>query len=119
MSFIGPTSNRPPVPGPVARPLAPASAPSFEATLRSVTAPSSAAPGVRFDRTDAGVPPAPPAEVLDAIGAAADRVEELAKQNRELHFQRDEATGRVVVQVRELATGRLIRTIPPSGALAA
>ena len=58
----------------------------------------------------------PPTEVLDAIGAAAERAAELRSENRELHFRKDEATGRVIVQVRDLA-GNVIRTIPPSSAL--
>jgi flagellar protein FlaG len=62
------------------------------------------------------LPASPPTEVLDAIGAAADRAAELRSQNRELHFRKDETTGRVIVQVRDLA-GNVIRTIPPSSAL--
>jgi len=58
----------------------------------------------------------PPPEVLDAVGAAADRAEELARDNRELHFRTDEETGRVVIEVRDLE-GTVIRTMPPSEAL--
>ena len=36
--------------------------------------------------------------------------------NRELHFETDEETGRVIIQVRDLE-GNVIRTIPPSDAL--
>jgi flagellar protein FlaG len=63
-----------------------------------------------------GIPDAPPAEVRDAIGAAAARAAELRSQNRELHFEKDESSGRVIIQVRDLA-GNVIRTIPPSSAL--
>ena len=103
---IGPT---PKVPGgrPPARPSASASA-GFADVL--------AASGP-VDAADVGVPAAPPAEALDAVGAAADRVDRLAAEQRELHFERDPATGRVVVQVRDLRTGDVIRTIPPSKAL--
>ena len=66
---------------------------------------------------DTSIPDAPPPEVLDEVAAARDRAAELAASNRELHFRKDEATGRVVVQVRDLA-GNVIRTIPPSEALA-
>jgi FlaG protein len=59
----------------------------------------------------------PPPEVLDEVAAARDRAAELATSNRELHFRKDEANGRVIVQVRDLA-GNVIRTIPPSEALA-
>jgi uncharacterized FlaG/YvyC family protein len=65
-----------------------------------------------------GIPRTPPPAVLDEIAAAADRVDALAAENRELHFHRDEEIGRVVVQVRDVATGAILRRIPPSGALA-
>jgi len=68
------------------------------------------------DRAELTLPASPPTEVLDAIGAAAERAAELRSQNRELHFRKDESTGRVIVQVRDLA-GNVIRTIPPSSAL--
>jgi uncharacterized FlaG/YvyC family protein len=58
----------------------------------------------------------PPEEVRDEIGAAADRVEELWADDRELHFRKDEESGRVIVEVRDL-DGHVIRTIPPSEAL--
>jgi hypothetical protein len=88
-----------------------AQGPSFEATLQSA---GRSAPA---DSAHVSIPASPPPEVLDAIGAAADRVDELAGQDRELHFHADESTGRVIVQVRDLASGEVIRTIPPSGAL--
>jgi FlaG protein len=62
------------------------------------------------------LPATPPVEVLDAIGAAADRAAELRAANRELHFHKDETSGRVIVEVRDLE-GNVIRTIPPSEAL--
>jgi flagellar protein FlaG len=62
------------------------------------------------------LPPSPPDRVREAGGAAAARAAELRSQNRELHFAKDEASGRVIVQVRDLA-GNVIRTIPPSSAL--
>jgi hypothetical protein len=63
------------------------------------------------------LPAFPPPEVLDAIGAAADRVDALAAADRELNFRIDDATGRVVVELRDLA-GDVIRTVAPSDALA-
>jgi hypothetical protein len=63
------------------------------------------------------LPPSPPPEVLDEVAAARDRAAELAASNRELHFSMNEASGRVIVQERDLA-GNVIRAIPPSGALA-
>ena len=63
------------------------------------------------------LPGSPPEEVLDAVGAAAARAAELRAANRELHFHKDEASGRVIVEVRDLE-GNVIGTIPPSKALA-
>jgi hypothetical protein len=62
------------------------------------------------------LPGSPPVEVLDAVGAAAARAAELRAANRELHFHKDEKSGRVIVEVRDLE-GHVIRTIPPSRAL--
>ncbi len=58
----------------------------------------------------------PPPEVHAEVDRAAERVRELAAQNRELHFHKDEETGRVIVQVRDLE-GNVIRTIPNEKAL--
>jgi uncharacterized FlaG/YvyC family protein len=65
----------------------------------------------------AEVPASPPAEVRAQVEAAARRAEELAANNRELHFAKDAETGRIVIEVRQL-DGRVVRTIPPSHALA-
>jgi uncharacterized FlaG/YvyC family protein len=65
----------------------------------------------------ADIPAEPPAEVRAQVDAAAKRAADLAASNRELHFAKDEQSGRIVIQVREL-DGRVIRTIPPSHALA-
>jgi hypothetical protein len=62
------------------------------------------------------MPSRPPAEVLAEMEAASRRYDELRSQQRELHFTRDEAANRVVVQVRDLE-GNILRTIPPSKAL--
>jgi hypothetical protein len=62
------------------------------------------------------IPASPPSEVLVEVDAASARAAQLAAENRELHFERDAATGRVVIQVRTLG-GEVLRTIPPSGAL--
>ena len=109
MSFeIGPL---PPVqPGAATRRTAPAPAADFSAHLARASAPAG-------DVAVISLPPSPPPEVLDEVAAARDRAAELAAANRELHFRMDEATGRVIVQVRDLA-GNVIRTIPPSEALA-
>jgi len=63
-----------------------------------------------------GIPATPPPDALREVDRAAARAEELWNEQRELHFEMDEDSGRVVVQVRDL-DGRVIRTIPPSEAL--
>ena len=77
------------------------------------------APAVTTAATDSvelSLPAQPPAEVLDEIGLAANRADDLALLDRELHFRKDEESGRVIVEVRDLE-GNVIRTIPPSHAL--
>jgi hypothetical protein len=86
--------------------------PGFSLDLARRTTP----PAPVRDTAVLSLPASPPPEVLDAVGAAADRAAELRSQNRELHFHMDEASGRVIVQVRDL-DGNVIRTIPPSEAL--
>jgi hypothetical protein len=76
---------------------------------------------MRFENhpiTSASRPGDPPAAALDAVGAAADRAEELAEHGWELHFETDGKTGRVIVQVRDLASGQVIREISSTDALA-
>jgi hypothetical protein len=67
-------------------------------------------PGV--DASDV-IPAGPPPEVLAEVDAAWERAAELAAQNRELHFRRDEQSGRTIIEVRTL-DGEMLRTIPPS-----
>jgi uncharacterized FlaG/YvyC family protein len=62
------------------------------------------------------VPPAPTPEAREMVDRAAERVQELSKQNRELHFSRDESSNRVVIEVRDLE-GNVLKTIPPAKAL--
>jgi hypothetical protein len=62
------------------------------------------------------VPPAPTPEARELVAKAAEVVEELHTNNRELHFKRDEETNRVIIEVRDLK-GNVIKTIPPSKAL--
>jgi hypothetical protein len=68
------------------------------------------------DAAVVSLPASPPVEVREAIGAAAARAAELRAENRELHFRKDQHSGRVIVEVRDLS-GNVIRTIPPSKAL--
>ena len=62
------------------------------------------------------IPASPPPDVVVEIHRAAARAQELHKANRELHFEKDPNSGRIVVQVRDLS-GNVLRTIPPSKAL--
>ena len=65
---------------------------------------------------DTSIPDAPPPDVLREVQEAGRRAEDLWNAGRELHFQVDDDTGRVLVQVREL-DGHLTRTVAPSEAL--
>jgi flagellar protein FlaG len=62
------------------------------------------------------VPPAPTAEAREMVDAAAERVQQLHADNRELHFSREAHSNRVVIEVRDL-DGNVIKTIPPAKAL--
>ncbi len=62
------------------------------------------------------VPPAPTPEARELVAKAAEVVEQMRKNNRELHFSRDEDSNRVVIEVRDL-DGKVLKTIPPSQAL--
>jgi hypothetical protein len=71
----------------------------------------------RADRADiGGIPAEPPPDALREVDRAAARAEDLWRDQRELHFEMDEDSGRVIVQVRDL-DGNVVRTIPPSEAL--
>jgi len=70
----------------------------------------------RFDTVLGDVPPAPTEEVRRQVDRAAEIAAQLHESNRELHFSRDQETGRVVIQVRDL-DGNVLKTIPPSRAL--
>jgi uncharacterized FlaG/YvyC family protein len=62
------------------------------------------------------IPSSPPGELYGQIDAAAQRVDELKAEGRELHFAFDNASKRVQIEVRDLK-GNVLRTIPPSKAL--
>ena len=75
------------------------------------------APGAVETGTIVGdVPPAPTPEARELVAKAAEVVEALHKNNRELHFTQDEDTKRVIIEVRDLE-GNVIKTIPPSKAM--
>jgi flagellar protein FlaG len=75
-----------------------------------------AQPAPRPDVKAGAIPPTPPEKVRAQVDRAAEIAAQLAAANRELHFSKDETTGRVVIQVRDL-DGNVIRTIPPKHAL--
>jgi uncharacterized FlaG/YvyC family protein len=73
--------------------------------------------GVEESGTIVGdVPPAPTPEAREMVDKAAEVVEQLHDSNRELHFSKDKATNRVVIEVRDL-DGNVLKTIPPAKAL--
>jgi hypothetical protein len=88
---------------------------TFDAGHPTSPDPLPAPAGRRFRAAgdDDGIPPEPPAEVLDAVDAAWRRGAELAACGRELHFGSDPDSGRLLVQLRTLA-GDVLETLPPS-----
>jgi hypothetical protein len=62
------------------------------------------------------VPPAPTAEARELVAKAADVVQRMHENNRELHFSTDATTKRVIIEVRDL-DGNVLKTIPPKSAL--
>lgn len=89
-----------PAAGPAARP---ADAVPAQAAVHAVTADV--------------MPASPPHDVQAQVAEAHERAQQLAENNRELHFAKDPDSGRIIVQVRDL-DGKVLRTIPPSHALA-
>ena len=87
------------------------------APSRPVEAAAQPTSGHTPDAVVGDVPPAPPAEVRAQVDRAAQIAQDMADRNRELHFMKDQETGRLIIQVRDL-NGKVIRTIPPSHALA-
>jgi FlaG protein len=98
-------------------PLTPAAPQRSAATGGAGFAAALAGASAQRDSVSIGVPANPPPDVLREVQAAGRRAAELAAQHRELHFEKDAASGRVIVQVRDL-DGNVLRTIPPSHALA-
>jgi hypothetical protein len=70
-------------------------------------------PGPRRSRFTVAAPADPPAEVLDAVGVAADVYEQLQAFGRRVHFDFDpDAPGSLTIQVLD-ADGNLLRTLSP------
>jgi flagellar protein FlaG len=109
MTFeIGHLTFQPAAAAPIApvRPSATAAAPANDVAEPGLE------PVFGVDASDV-IPASPPPEVLAEVDAAWERAAELAAQNRELHFTRDELSGRTIIEVRTL-DGEVLRTIPPS-----
>src|SRR3954452_13964703 len=73
-----------------------------------------AALGARQVDTIVGViPPVPTSDVRAEVDRTAERVDELHDQSRELHFSKDLASNRVIIEVRD-REGKVIKTLPPT-----
>jgi flagellar protein FlaG len=83
---------------------------------RAERTPAPAGTGADFGVTLSRELEGPPPELRVQVRDASRRWEELRAMDRELHFEQDPQSGRIVVEVRDLE-GRLIRTVPPSTAL--
>src|SRR4051794_1286834 len=88
--------------------------------LARTAAPAHGAPAAvgahQVDTIVGDVPPVPTPGVRAEVERAAERVDELHSQSRELHFAKDPSSQRVIIEVRDL-DGNVIKTIPPSKAL--
>jgi len=75
-------------------------------------------PRRRFRPSDEGgdIPASPPACVLAEVDAAFERMQRLRAAGREVHFGRDEARGRLVIELRTLG-GDVLDTLSPAAAL--
>ena len=71
---------------------------------------------MRFETGQRAIPAIPPPEVLDEVDAAWERAVQLAAQDLELHFARDEVSGRPIVELRTLS-GELVKRISAAQAL--
>ncbi len=66
-------------------------------------------------RTD-DIPASPPPEVLDAIGRAHEAYERLAASGRHVHFDLNEVSGRLALELTD-AAGTPLRTLSPRAVL--
>jgi flagellar protein FlaG len=71
---------------------------------------------VAVNANNNAIPDSPPAEVLQAMGTAAQAHDDLSASGRGLSFKIDQATGKVVVTVHD-AEGHVMFTVPGSKAL--
>jgi uncharacterized FlaG/YvyC family protein len=56
--------------------------------------------------------------VWNEVDAAGRHAEELRKQGHEVHFEINETTGKLVIQLREIDGGGVLRELSPSDAVA-
>ena len=92
-----------------------AASPLGDATARP-DASRATAGAAATDTVLGSIPPAPTEEARRMVDRAAEVVDDLYKNNRELHFSVDKSTNRVVIEVRDL-DGHVLKTIPPAKAL--
>jgi flagellar protein FlaG len=108
MNSVGPSTS----PATSAAPAAPVVAP-VNGAVAVASAPAVTAER-RDPRGDGGGP-----DARRAFEAVAKQIEDYVRQSgRSLQFQVDEGSGRIVVSVRDAATGELIRQIPDEALLA-
>jgi len=69
-------------------------------------------PAPRRSRFTAAAPADPPAEVLDAVGTAADVYEQLQATGHHVHFDLKANSGELTIQLLD-ADGNLLRTLSP------
>ncbi len=103
-----------PVHGPGAR-MAPVPA-SKKSSAPQSTQSTAGSDAVKVDVRSTSIPDSPPAEVLDAMGAASQAYDRLAASGRGLTFRVDDATGKVQVQVHD-SDGNVMFAVPASKAL--
>ncbi len=104
---IAPITGTTPTP-PVAPPTPPA----------SVQAATSVDPTNAVSTTIDTVPSSPPSEVLDAMGAASNRFDQLAAQGKHVGLQLADDGGRVQVQMRDLEGNAVSPPLAPSSVFA-
>jgi FlaG protein len=99
-------------------PLQPGGVDPVTAQARAERARQKAPAGAEFKPPVAQTetPEWPPPSVWREVDHASRVWESLRAQGRELHFEHDEKSGRVVIQVRDL-DGNVLRTVPPSEAV--
>jgi uncharacterized FlaG/YvyC family protein len=60
----------------------------------------------------------PPMSVWNEVDTAVRHVDTLRREGREVHFEIDEVTGGLVIQLREIEGGGILRELSPADAVA-